>query len=820
MKEQLQGKCILVSDFEVTPLLFKCKANYPDATWKVLKKDELLDRLSFSFAKDPVPYLLSQGIDYTNAKKYLRLLRVAAIDKHPKLQSLYDDLSAKGYFKEDDLGKLEVSRYPVLLLEMEEDEELHAFLKRKGVAYSDVTLEDLGAKPYLAEGQAPTVYSFPNKFAQYFYIYSDIRKKLLEDPSMKERITVLIHDESDLYYVNIFAKLFGIPSYATFLRPFISRPVIKKKTTSIYAAKSFAFTPEEEADEELSELKGIVDYYGLASLPFDFAYASLLEIANTLGVKERIDDRGTAIENRFVLNPDEKIYVTDFQYDVFYKVYDDKNVLTDAEMVQVEANPSYVLTKLDRRKKLNYLTYNDIALLSRVRQHLTDKIYDSPFIEELKWGKSSIRKVEMNEAGVYTSEAGRLYLANQLDKQFYPGSFGDYKSYDHSFGGLSKPVFKPNKNWSITDLESYIRCPFKYYLSKVLPDPDLGNHVMWLGTLIHKVMERVLSDAFDFEAEFALGVKEYQSSVERAKKTYGPKEELWLDIAEYWLKEFVVSIRKAKLAMHLVQETPEQKITFQLQGSKGETYTFANAKIDKVIVTEEAGQKFYTIIDYKSGIEEFDAERVFLGLSSQLPLYYYAIENSPIVPSLTLNGIFGGFGIIHNFASSPSKIYADAGVLKRSNISGKTANRGLFRVSSTYLRSIDSTAFKKDGDLKAYGGDYVKRKYGFTDENGKEDIVPNEIPGGYNFATLIEEAKQGLVQTIEAILRNDFPIAPTTTDLEAGEFGTLACAGCPYADICYRYAAKDKKSYEGIIHAHFHGAPLTPEEDDEEEEDE
>ncbi|MBQ9457941.1 MAG: PD-(D/E)XK nuclease family protein [Bacilli bacterium] len=816
MLECLQEKCILICDFELTPLVFKCKSAFPDASWKILTKDELLDRLSFSFAKDPIPYLLSLGIDYGSAKKYVRLLRLAAVEKHPKLLSLYQDLEAKGYFRQDDLGALEISRSPLLLLEMEEDQELHAFLRRKGIPSTDITLEDLGAKKKRPDDEPPAISSFPNKFLQYFYIYSAIRKSLLEDESAKEKTTVLINDESDLYYVKLASSLFKIPSYATFLRPFLSIPEVKKKTTDIYREKSFAFSEEELGDPSLEELRNIISYYGLASLPFEFAYASLLEIANASGIKEEIDDRGITVENRFVLDPDARIYVTNFQYGSFYKVYDDKNVFTDEELVAIEANPSYVATKLDRRKKLNYLRYNDIALLSRVRQHLTDKIYDSQLIEELGWDKRAIHKTEWNEDGVFTSDAGRLYLAGQFDRQFYPFAYQDYRGYDHSFQGVGRPIFSPKKNWSITDLESYRRCPYKYYLSKVLPSENLGTHVMWLGTLIHKVLENVLSPGFDFESAFALGVEEYRKSMERSNAIFGPKEEVWLEISKIWLREFVASIAKAKGAMHFVKETPEQKITFTLQGSNGNLYTFANAKIDKVLVTEFGGDKYYTIIDYKSGKETFEAELTFLGQSSQLPLYYYAIEHSPSSRYLTENGMFGGFMIIHSFADSPSKVFADkSGALKRENLLGYTASKGLTRVSSSYWHSLDETAFKKDGSIRAGGGNYVKRDVDFVQVDGVgENLVPNSLPEGYNLSALIEDAKQGLVTMIEAILRNDFPIAPTTSDLQAGDFGFFPCSNCPYADICY-HSGRDKKSYRQEIEEHFYGKQLLR--DDEEE---
>lgn len=810
MEDLLKEQIILVCDFEYFPLVFKLKSNYPEARWKILKKEELLDRVSFSFAIDPIPYLMKKGIDYSNAKKYLRLLRVADFEKNARLKELHNELKEKGYFKIDDLGLLELSSSKIALLEMQEDVEVHKLLERKGFNYVDLTLEELGAKKRMEGEIKPTIFSFPNKFAQYFYIYSQIRKEILEDESLKRRISVLINDESDLYYVNLASSLFKIPSYAVFLRPFLSDPYIKAKVSEIYKRKSFFFLDEEKKDPKIADLIEIIDYYGLASLSFDFAYASLLEIANTLGVKERIDDRGITIENRFNLSPEERIFVTNFQYDVFYKVFDDKNVLTDEELCQIDANPSFVKTKLDRRKKLNYITYNDIALLSRVRQHLTDKIYDSQFLEELGWdAKKDVIKMGMNESGVYTSEAGRLYLGDQLDKQFYRLPYYLYRSYDHSYKGIDEKVFDAAKNWSVTNLEGYILCPFKYYMEAVLPSYDDDKHAMWLGTLIHKVMENVTQEDFDFETEFEKGVEEYKKSMKKSRQEFGNKEKAWLKMTKYWLKKVAASLQKARIAGNIVDSLPETKITFTLSGKDGETYTFANAKIDKILVSECEGERFYTIIDYKSGKEKFEPTTVFLGRSTQLPFYYYAIENSKEKNDYTKGGTFGGFGIVHTYASSPKDL-----AVKNDEVSVEldpsfVKMNGLTKCYLPYWRSIDSSGITKKGQISKKGGNYYSGIL-FNAPDAEESIIKGcEITPPYNLNRLLEDGKKATVDAIEKILNNDFAIKPTSFNLCPKDLSSFVCSSCPYGDICYKNLASDGVSYEGTIDNYFYPEKMT-----------
>lgn len=808
MDDLNKGKYIFVADFEYRPILYKLKANYPSSQWKVISKDELLDRLSFSFKKDPIPYLLTKGIDYSNAKKYLRLLRVSNYEKNEHLKEMYLDLEEKGYITFDEYGSLEIEKGTLCLFEMKEDLEIQKFLSRKGKGFEHLSLSDIGAKK---NEVVPRIYSFPNKYIQYFHIYSEIRKTLLEDSTLKGRISVLINDESDLFYVNLASSLFDIPSYAVFLRPYLSDPKIKGKVSSIYKNKNFVFTPEEEKDPSLKELKGMVLYYGLDKLPFDFAYASLLDIANSMGIKERIDDKGITIENRYLINQSEKIYVTNFQYDSFYKVYDDKNVLTDDELEKIEANPSYIQTKMDRQKKLNYLFYNDIQMLSRVRQHLTDKIYDSQFLKELGWEKK-VEKVKMNEGGTYTSKARLIYLADQLDKQFCSRGFEEisYKTYDHSFKGIKdREVIPPTRNWSVTNLESYIQCPFKYYLNYVIPSRDDDKHFMWLGTLNHKIMETILSDDFDYDKAFDEAVKEYKHSMERDGFEYGNKEDVWLAVVKHWLKKIVDSFRKAKDGdvIKLIKdgEIAEHQVSFTLTGSDGTTtYTFKNAKIDKILITESEGQRFYTIIDYKSGKENFEPMHVFLGPSTQLPMYYYAIENSEERDDLVQYSTFGGFGIIHTYSASPGDIVEKDDIVSDENAGSVIKmKKGLLRSQREYWDSIDEQWQKKDGTLKAYGGNYFSG-YTFSQEDDNHSFLKDvKITPPYNVNHLVEDAKKALVDTIEKILRNDFPIKPTAMNLKPKRTTSLVCSRCPYGDICYKNGALDGVSYETLINEHF-----------------
>ncbi|MCQ2742914.1 MAG: PD-(D/E)XK nuclease family protein, partial [Bacilli bacterium] len=818
---------IIVADRDYFPLVFSLKNKHPEYSWKIITKDELLDRVSFSFGSDPIPLLIREGISYNDAKKYLSIFRAANFEKDEKLKAVYD--SIKDCAVVDELGLYEIKSKPLMLLEMNEDFEVHELLKRKGIDFSDVSLADLGAE----RKTVPDVLSFPDRFTQYNYIYSDIRSKLLKDPSLASRILVLINDTSDIYYVRQMSSLYGVNSYATYGVPFLSDPKTKKKVNDIFASKSFAFTEEERLDEGLKPLFDIVLKYKLAEVPFEFGYSNLIEITNALVMSERIDESGVTIENRFTLNPNDIIYVTCFQYGVFYKEFDDKNVLSDAELVNIGANPSYAKTNLDRRKKKNYIFYNETPVLSRVRQHLSDKIYDSQFLEELDvnlkereeegfkpkelWANKTKKTSFDHKEAIYTSKAAELYKADQYDKKFYYGSKGEYRSYNHKFKGIfSDTAYNPS-HWSVTNLEHYIECPYKYYMQRVLPDLTSDKHAMWLGNLGHHLVERIFRDDYDFDIEWDIGVEQYKRDLMDEGLVFNEREKAYLEILKDWMRLSVRYIRRKRNEMSLCKELYETPICFSINDDEENSYVF-KGKIDKILITGSAGSKWLTVIDYKTGAEVFEAKQAmtcFLGASIQVPLYVYALSHQIDDPEYKegdkrrtkkIEGIedcrIGGCGI-EPILFKARPFFEDKGKLSGANLAKNVKLGGIKSNSESYTNSVDLIHPNDKGKPIPQETDLLGQKLSFTEPDADENILKKQAENmpKYNLNDMIEDAKNGAIRTIEDILANKFPIEPTSSDLK-GNKSQLVCSRCAYRDICYRKGS-DVVNYKTQIESRF-----------------
>jgi hypothetical protein len=68
----------------------------------------------------------------------------------------------------------------------------------------------------------------------------------------------------------------------------------------------------------------------------------------------------------------------------------------------------------------------------------------------------------------------------------------------HGAGLHSGEDFRKS-TWSVTGLESFINCPFKYYLTKLIPLDKNDYSKRFIGTAIHKVFEKFNHVDYVFE---------------------------------------------------------------------------------------------------------------------------------------------------------------------------------------------------------------------------------------------------------------------------------------------------------------------------------
>ena len=140
------NKNIIVADFDYQSALFLFKNAHPELDIKIISRNDLINKISYSFLKDPIPFLLNEGIGYKKAKKYLDILLTADASKNEELNNLFNKLDKEGYLVKDEYGAYELKDSHIYLFEMEEDTAIMELLKRNNFQYQSLSLEDLDLK--------------------------------------------------------------------------------------------------------------------------------------------------------------------------------------------------------------------------------------------------------------------------------------------------------------------------------------------------------------------------------------------------------------------------------------------------------------------------------------------------------------------------------------------------------------------------------------------------------------------------------------------------------------------------------------------------
>ena len=784
---------IVVADRSLFPFVYGLREKRPDFAFRLLDGNQLLDLASFSFAIDPIPSLIHKGFSYPNAKRYSQLLRLGLGDADPKAKAFLDELG-KDAVKVDPLGAYELSLGKVYFLELEKDIELHSLLRRKGLAPIDIRLEDLGVS---AIWEKPTSFLFKNKFSQFSQIFATIREKLLQDKDYAKRCYIQINGLSDVFFARLLGSIFGIETYYLYRAPLLGDPKFGKLYQDLRSRGSLALTEEEAQTDEGKEVLSLIETYGLNDgLDVSVALTRLYEILSSRYRDIQFGDRGILLSDSFSVSGKKDVYLTCFQDGPFYTCYTDDDVFPDDVLLRLGFNPSYVKTSLEKRKKELYLRLNRFALVSRVKEHLDEKIYDSPFLEEFDMKQFPVDKP--STTGVFTSASSELIRGSHLDASFYPHGVGDLKSYSSKFKSIDGYEPKAKRGYSVTNLESYATCPYAYYMKTVLPKTKYDHDMQYLGVFVHKILEGIDRPDYDYESSFDEGVRAYIDEMKKYDEVPGPREEVIFALVKANFKRTASMIRSHNDHAQVDASYSELKLTWTLSDGKKD-YVFYGVA-DKVNLYRNGALTFYTITDYKTGSEEFLPYGCFLGFSTQLPLYAYALTKGTC--KNLVEGVFAGMGLQHVYPASLKKTFCDGSTFDVSNGFKFTCIDGAYLNIPDFWDVLDKTSIDGKGKYKNKGV-YVNpgKKLFDLDGAGSLSGINNGRP--YSLDELIDDAIKGTLDTIHNIEAGRFPIQPTPRDPKADAGDNLPCKYCPYGDICYRDIRNDAISHRNEVEAYF-----------------
>lgn len=249
---------------------------------------------------------------------------------------------------------------------------------------------------------------------------------------------------------------------------------------------------------------------------------------------------------------------------------------------------------------------------------------------------------------------------------------------------LARKLFKNDMYLSVSKIEDYYKCAFKYYCKFGLnarPRIKAEMNPMETGSVIHYVLECIVRD-YGSKGLIELDSRQIPTEVKKYLKQY--LESKMGDYSEFTVRFKYRFMYLSKLISCVVLRLREEfencdfePKAFELSIGNGENGESVKSQainlpdggtiqirgsIDRVDTYTENGEQYVRVVDYKSGIKKFKLSDILYGLNLQMFVYLFTLCKS----DNELAGKEAGVLYLH----SSRKIYnvsrnaIDSGVLK------------------------------------------------------------------------------------------------------------------------------------------------------------
>ncbi len=725
---------IFIGESYYKDIFLSYKKDNPKLNLSYKTKSEVVEELEFKVTHKMISFIIhNYNYDFVKASKLLKILPYINInssldklsDKEKEVIKIKEELIKNGLINYDEYSIYSYKNDDILLVlfELSSDNSFLTLLKNHNItSYLTLEFEEVSNEE-VRDYFDNKIYNFKNHIKEENYLGSTISKLILEENVNPSSIYVYLNGDYD-YYISFLESLYNLKFNYVYKRSLSSNPLISKYISLIDLNKKVEVFDLTNIDENelnyVTYINDIIKEYDLDSLSdSNKAFLSLNEILASINEIKPSSIEGINLISSptFKVEEDSIFFMLDFKYDVFYKEYKDDDVLSDVTLSKFNLTTSFEKTLNSKILMLYFSLFNNVKFFSRVKLHLDEKIYDSQYIEEYKL--NPINK-EINLDGLYFSPSKELvYKAFLNDK-----TNQNRGSYDSSF---KKFDFKKKEKITVSALDEFNKCPFKYYVSQYLKiDPYKTDYTRMVGNILHKFLEGVYKkDLLPLEEVKKELMEEILPLEEKAcKYVFSSKEKIIFEetVIPYFYDGYKSIL--ANKSENYIDDMSENKVDFMLIDNDGKV-SYLEGRYDSLISLKDDE---YVVIDYKSGkTVKLDLDEIEEGDKLQAPLYAYAI----------------------------SKEYDT-------------------KKASAYLQPILQELHDKDGYYNS------KRTY----ENSLN-------PKGFSYEKLFnEDEKEAIInlvlektkEILSAINNSDFDISPKNE----GDDRASPCSYCSYKDICFK----------------------------------
>ena len=433
----------------------------------------------------------------------------------------------------------------------------------------------------------------------------------------------------------------------------------------------------------------------------------------------------------------------------------DITLINDKEKEYLGINTTYRENQIEEEKLIKFISSHSKLHISYKNKVGKNEFYPSLLIDKLNLVKEkgvvNLLRGSLNASVLLTSFSKDKERNFGVKDEYFSSldeNLVNYKTYSHHFEKFDELNNKGNMSISYSSINSYNKCPFMYYLDKVLALNDFKTTFdMELGSLFHLILERSAKE--DITLEDIL--------LECDNKFSKPEELFFARKASNNLYQLI------QLNQKMIEENPSLKVVCEKKISiLLDQYTTLLGYVDKIIFSEK--DKVLMLVDYKTGNEVFDERKIRFGLSLQLPIY-----------SLLLDEYYQDYDQMGIFIQSviPSEEdYRLNGIMKKdiSRIKIFDQEFGLPTYSSKYFAGAK---INKDGE-------FISSKALLEEEAWNKVIL---------------ESKEQVINTISKIRQGEFFISPIVM---VDENNSSPCLYCSHRSICFKEKSDQREERKGV----------------------
>lgn len=465
-----------------------------------------------------------------------------------------------------------------------------------------------------------------------------------------------------------------------------------------------------------------------------------------------------------IFNDNEYVFTVGFNQGILPTIHKDENYLTDYD--KQELNISYTIDKNNLEKELISNKLSSIKNLTITYPLISDndKLSISSLNETLSYEVIPITNLPLVNSNLYN----KIKLTSYLDTFYKYGTINKntislfntypdlkYKKYDNKYTGLNPlSVYEYLNNkltLSYSSLDKYYRCPFSYYLTKILKlDIYDTTFPQVVGNIFHAILEKRNSTSLTYD-------ELWNQELLNTNYSFSSKESFFLKKLKQELKFIIETIDNQEELTTLHNELHEEEIITNIDESKNITF---KGYIDKVKYKTENDETIAAIIDYKTGHPNIDLTTLPYGIGMQLPVYLYLLKHSSKIHNVKIAGFYLQKILNNEIKVETGKTYEQ---LKKKNLLLQGYSNSDLSILSSFDSSyneshmIDGMKTKKDGSISS-----------------KKILSSKEID------FLAEEVEKKIKEGANLIVDSNFTIAPK--EIGNKDYG---CSMCKYNDICF-----------------------------------